>query len=98
MRLRFLTLEDRVPGARDAVLVRAADHRRDLVEVEDRRGRGHLPLDRVRAPRVSRGRWAVTPRADHVVEEDEERGAEDERGDRDEQIPARVLLRVVRYA
>ena len=44
-----------------AVLVGAADDRRDLVEVEHRRRRGHLPLDRVRAPRVARGQRAVPP-------------------------------------
>ena len=47
-------VHDRVPRAADAVLVRAADDLRDLVEVEDRRRRGHLPLERERAPRVRR--------------------------------------------
>ena len=44
----------RAPG--HAVLVRTADHLRDLVEVEHRRRRGHLPLERQRAPRVRRAR------------------------------------------
>ena len=60
-----------------SVLVRAADHLRNLVEVEDRRRRGNLPLERERAPRVRgrglgrcassrsccRGRRASRPRA-----------------------------------
>ena len=66
-----LVREDRVPRARDAVLVRAADDLRDLVEVEDRRRRGDLPLERVRAPRVARRERAADPAGDHVVEEDE---------------------------
>ena len=48
--------EDAVHRAGDAVLVRAADDRRDGVEVEDRRRRGDLPLERERAPRVRRPR------------------------------------------
>ena len=43
----------RAPGI--AVLVRVADDLRDLVEVEDRRRRAHLPLERERAPRVVPG-------------------------------------------
>ena len=43
---------DRVAGAGHPELVGAADDPRDLVEVEDRRRRGDLPLDRVGAPGV----------------------------------------------
>ena len=46
-------VQHRMPRARDAVLVRAADDLRDLVEVEDRRRRADLPLERQRAPRDS---------------------------------------------
>ncbi len=52
LRVHAVAVEDAVPRARHAVLVRAADDLRDLVEVEDRRRRGHLPLERQRAPRV----------------------------------------------
>ena len=69
---------DRVPGAGDAELVGAADDARDLVEVEDRRRRGDLPLDRVGAPGVGLGPRAEAPADDHVVEEDELDGAEHE--------------------
>ena len=41
-----LTGQDGVARPRHAVLVRAADHLRDLVEVEERRRRGDLPLER----------------------------------------------------
>ena len=44
-----------------AVLVGAADDLRDLVEVEDRRRRGDLPLERHRAPRVAGRRRAPLP-------------------------------------
>src|SRR5215471_18021047 len=65
--------EDRVAGAGDAVLVRAADDLRDLREVEDRRRRAHLPLEAHGVPRVVAGLRAVLPRPDHVVDEDERR-------------------------
>ena len=51
----------RVTGAGHAVLVRVADHLRDLVEVEDRRRRRHLPLERKRAPWVRLGDRAARP-------------------------------------
>ena len=54
-------LEDAVHRAGDAVLVGAADDRRDRVEVEDRRRRGDLPLERQRAPRVGRGARPAAP-------------------------------------
>src|SRR3954471_2139514 len=47
-------LEDPVDRARHAVLVRAADDGRHRVEVEERRRRGALPLQRERPPRVGR--------------------------------------------
>ena len=56
-----------------AVLVGAAHDLRDLVEVEDRRRRGHLPLERARAPRVAGRRRTEGPADDHVVEEHERR-------------------------
>ena len=62
-----------------AVLVRAADDRRYLVEVEHRRWRRHLPLECQRAPRVGPGQRAAGPAHDHVVEEDEHRRADRER-------------------
>src|SRR4051794_21236727 len=58
-------LEDAVARAGDAVLVRAADHGRDLVEVEDRRRGGALPLERERAPRVGGRAGAAAPARDH---------------------------------
>src|SRR6188768_4439690 len=64
-----IPVEDRVPCAHHAVLVRCADDLRDLVEVEDRRRRGDLPLDRVGAPGVALGARAEAPADDHVVEE-----------------------------
>src|SRR5690349_15748391 len=70
-RLGMRRAEDRVPRTGDAVLVRVADDLRDLVEVEDRRRRADLPLERERAPRVALGDLAVPPRVDHVVEEHE---------------------------
>src|SRR5580765_192836 len=80
--------EDRVAGAGDAVLVRAADDLRHLREVEDRRRRADLPLEAHRVPRVvARGR-AVLPRPDEVVDEDERGRAEREGGDRDELVQA----------
>ena len=56
-----VAVQHRVPRAGDAVLVRAADDLRDLVEVEDRRRRGDLPLERQRAPRVRRARSGRAP-------------------------------------
>src|SRR6266540_3880651 len=88
-------VQQRVPRAGDAVLVRVADDLRDLVEVEHRRRRAHLPLERQRAPRIARRRRAVAPRVDHVVEEDDHRRAQSERADRDEHVPVRELRRVV---
>ena len=81
--------------AGDAVLVRRADDLRDLVEVEDRRRRGDLPLERHRAPRVRRRDRAEAPARDHVVEEDERRGAEPERRERDEHVEVGELRQVV---
>src|SRR5580698_7231642 len=78
--------EDRMARARNAVLVRTADNLRDVVEVEDRGRRAHLPLERQRVPRVPLGKLSVPPGPDRVVEEDDRRGAEPERGDRDEQV------------
>ena len=78
--------QDRVPGARDAVLVGTADDLRDLVEVEDRRRRRDLPLERARVPRVGLGDRAALPADDHVVDEQDERGAEHEGRDGDEEI------------
>src|SRR4051794_38476631 len=78
--------EDRVPRVRDAVLVRPADDLGHFAEVEDRRGGAHLPLERERVPRVRLSHRAVPPRPDHVVEEDEGRGAEPEGGDRDHHV------------
>src|SRR3954453_13520512 len=54
-------LEDPVPRAGPAVLIRPADDGRDVVEVEDRRRRGDLPLERERAPRVRRRPCAAAP-------------------------------------
>src|SRR3954447_7049479 len=54
-------LEHAVDGAGDAVLVGAADDRRDRVEVEDRRRGRALPLERERAPRVRCGARPATP-------------------------------------
>ena len=48
--------EDAVHRARDAVLVGAAHDRGHPVEVEDRRRRGDLPLERHAAPRVGHAR------------------------------------------
>ena len=90
-----VAVEDGVPRARDAVLVRVADDLRDLVEVEDRRRRAHLPLERQRAPRVRGRRAPEAPARDHVVEEDDRRGAEPERRDRDEQVQVGEARRVV---
>ena len=64
-------LEHAMDRAGDAVLVRAADDGRDRVEVEDRRRRGDLPLERERPPRVRGRPRAAAPRRDHVVEEDQ---------------------------
>src|SRR5580658_2086432 len=50
--------EDAVDGAGDAVLIRTADDRRNAVEVEDRRRRGHLPLECHAAPGVG---WGLRP-------------------------------------
>src|SRR3954463_5873182 len=86
---RLHRLENAVHRAGDAVLVRAADHGRDLVEVEDRRRRGHLPLERQRAPRVTGRRRAASHADHHVVEEHERRRAEEERCDGDERVPVR---------
>ena len=58
-------VEDDVLGARLAVVVRAADHARRAVEVEDRRRRGDLPLDRQRAPGVVAG--AGSPRHHEMI-------------------------------
>ena len=69
-----------------------------VVEVEDRRRRGHLPLERERLPRVRRGARAAAPRGDHVVDEHQRREPEHERAQRDEQVPARELLGVVGHA
>src|SRR5215208_4655480 len=80
-------LEDPVDRAGDAVLVGRADDGRDLVEVEDRRWRGHLPLERQRAPWVGHGDRAAAPARDHVVEEDEEAQPERERRHRDREVP-----------
>ena len=87
--------ENRVLRAGDAVLVRRADDLRDLVEVEDRRRRADLPLERHRAPRVRRRDRAAAPARDHVVEEDERRRAEPERRERDEHVQVGELRRVV---
>ena len=76
---RPVAVEDRVARAANAVLVRAAHHLRDLVEVEDGRRRGDLPLERERPPRIGGRRLAAAPADDQVVEEDEGRGAEEER-------------------
>src|SRR6202020_3450560 len=61
--------ERAVHGAGHAVLVWTADDGRQLVEVEDRRRRGDLPLDRHAAPRVLHRARTATPARDHVVEE-----------------------------
>ena len=66
-------LHHRVPRAGHAVLVRSADDLGDLVEVEDRRRRGHLPLERESAPRVGLRDRAASPADHHVVDEDDER-------------------------
>src|SRR5436309_3399548 len=87
--------EDAVHGARDAVLVRSADDRRHLVEVEHWRWGGDLPLERERPPRVRDRPRTAAPRGDHVVEEDQRTQPEDERRDRDEEVPTGELLRVV---
>ena len=58
--MRAGAVQQRVPRARHAVLVRAADDLRDLVEVEDRRRRRDLPLERQRTPRVRRARAGRT--------------------------------------
>ena len=59
--LLAVAVQDRVHRAGDAVLVRAADDLRDLVEVEDRRRRGNLPLERARPPRVAGGAGPAGP-------------------------------------
>ena len=89
--LRLLRPHDRVPGAGDAVLVRAADDARDLVEVEDRRRRGNLPLDRLGPPRVGGRLRAPLPADDHVVDEHQLREAEEEGRDRDHEVPGAEL-------
>ena len=65
------------------------------VEVEDRRRRGDLPLERERAPRVGHRARPAAPRGDHVVGEDQRAQAEDEGADRDDQVPGRELVGVV---
>src|ERR1700742_4804283 len=60
-------LEDAVHRVRHAVLVRAADHGRHRVEGEDRRRRGHLPLQRERPPGVGRSARAAAPGGGTVV-------------------------------
>src|SRR3954447_27051978 len=91
-------LEDAVHRARDAVLVRPADHRGNGGEVEDRRRRGDLPLQREGAPRVGLRARPAPPARDHVVDEHERAQPDDERGQRDEQVPARVLVGVVGHS
>src|SRR5205807_6811989 len=76
-------LEDPVHGPWNAVLVGAADDRRHRIEVEDRRRRGDLPLERQPAPRVRGGPWAAPPAGHDVVKKDQRAKAEDERRDRD---------------
>src|SRR3954454_10573219 len=71
--------EHPVDRARDPVLVWAADHGGDRVEVEDGRGRGDLPFQRERPPRVGLGSRPAAPAGDHVVEEDQGAGAHHER-------------------
>src|ERR1700731_1675543 len=60
------TAEDAVHRAGHAVLVRPADDRRGRVEVEDRRRRRDLPLERQRAPRVRDRARTAAPARDHV--------------------------------
>ena len=85
--------EDAVHGARHAVLVGSADDRRDAIEVEDRRRRGDLPLERQRAPRVGHRARAAAPAGDHVVDEDQRAEPEPEARDRDEQVQVGELAR-----
>ena len=59
LRRRGRRREDAVHRARDAVLVGAADDGWYPVEVEDRRRRGDLPLERHPAPRVGHGARAA---------------------------------------
>ena len=62
---RPAAVQHRVPRARDAVLVRAADDLRDLVEVEDRRRRGR-PATRASAPATGCS-GAIGPRAQLTI-------------------------------
>src|SRR5205814_5285901 len=75
-------LEDAVDGTRHAVLVRPADDCRDRVEVEDRRWRGHLPLECEPTPRVRRRSRSAAPTRDDVVEEDQRAEPEQEARER----------------
>src|SRR5512132_3303046 len=93
--MRPRAVQQRVPRAGYAVLVWTADHLRDLVEVEHRRWRADLPLERERMPRIPRRLRTELPRMDHAVEEDDDRRAERERADRDEQVPVSELGGVV---
>src|ERR1035441_10158511 len=61
--------EDGVNRAGYSVLVWTADDRRNPVEVEDRRRRGYLPLERQAAPRIADGSSSPAPAGDHVVDE-----------------------------
>src|SRR5207302_2665094 len=77
-----------------AVTVGVAREHRDAVEVVHRHRRRELELDRPRRPRVRYGRLLHKgKRPDEVEEEDQHRGPEAERGDRD---PAAEELEGVR--
>src|SRR5437588_11732885 len=78
--------EHPVHRAGHAVLVRPADDRGHAVEVEDRRRRGHLPLERHPAPWVCDRDRSSAPARDDVVDEDERREPEAAARDRDEQV------------
>ena len=93
--LLAVAVQHSVHGPGHPVLVRSADDLRDLVEVEDRRRRGDLPLERARAPRVAGRARVRTPSCDEVVEEHQRRGAQQERADRGHEVPGRELVRVV---
>src|SRR5919202_4106829 len=56
-----VAVHDRVASPAHAVLVRAADDLRDLVEVEHGWRGGHLPLERECPPRVRRRRLSPAP-------------------------------------
>jgi len=84
--MRF-SVEADIRRAGQAVIVWLSHYFKSLLVVMNRHRRRHLPLRRTRTPDVTGGWFPMFDAAEEVIEENQHRGGDQERGNGNQKVP-----------